>query len=158
MHSLWEVGKSGWEKIGEEYIKLGALTPVFLVYRIIKKNTLNWGHWPPCLDIKFSSRIWVFSLNVSQFYLQETEYQKYIWQKSLSIVVLKKYPCKKKLFPKNLFVRKYINQIFIARRFPSLVALSLIKNIATGETSQAITPFHFFDNFNFHHKITFIPR
>ena len=24
-------------------------------------------------------------------------------------------------------------------------------NIATGETSQAITPFHFFDNFNFHH-------
>ena len=22
--------------------------------------------------------------------------------------------------------------------------------------SQAITPFHFFDNFNFHHKITFI--
>ena len=30
------------------------------------------------------------------------------------------------------------------------------KNIATGETSQAITPFHFFDNFNFHHKITFI--
>ena len=29
------------------------------------------------------------------------------------------------------------------------------ENIATGETSQAITPFHFFDNFNFHHKITF---
>ena len=26
-----------------------------------------------------------------------------------------------------------------------------IINIATGETSQAITPFHFFDNFNFHH-------
>ena len=26
-----------------------------------------------------------------------------------------------------------------------------IRNIATGETSQAITPFHFFDNFNFHH-------
>ena len=26
-----------------------------------------------------------------------------------------------------------------------------LKNIATGETSQAITPFHFFDNFNFHH-------
>ena len=25
------------------------------------------------------------------------------------------------------------------------------KNIATGETSQAITPFHFFDNFKFHH-------
>ena len=25
------------------------------------------------------------------------------------------------------------------------------KNIATGETSQAITPFHFFDSFNFHH-------
>ena len=25
------------------------------------------------------------------------------------------------------------------------------KNIATGETSQAITPLHFFDNFNFHH-------
>ena len=24
-------------------------------------------------------------------------------------------------------------------------------NIATGETSQAITPFHFFDNSNFHH-------
>ena len=24
------------------------------------------------------------------------------------------------------------------------------KNIATGETSQAIPPFHFFDNFNFH--------
>ena len=24
-------------------------------------------------------------------------------------------------------------------------------NIATGKTSQAITPFHFFDNFNFHH-------
>ena len=24
-------------------------------------------------------------------------------------------------------------------------------NIATGETSQAITPFHFFDNFYFHH-------
>ena len=24
------------------------------------------------------------------------------------------------------------------------------ENIATGETSQAITPFHFFDNFNFH--------
>ena len=31
-----------------------------------------------------------------------------------------------------------VNQIFI-------------KNIATGETSQAITPFHFFDYFNFHH-------
>ena len=30
------------------------------------------------------------------------------------------------------------------------------KNIATGETSQAITPFHFFHNFNFHHKKTFI--
>ena len=30
------------------------------------------------------------------------------------------------------------------------------KNIATGETSQAITPFHLFDNFNFHHKTTFI--
>ena len=28
---------------------------------------------------------------------------------------------------------------------------SHVKNIATGETSQAITPFHFFDNFNFHH-------
>ena len=26
-----------------------------------------------------------------------------------------------------------------------------IQNIATGETSQAITPFHFLDNFNFHH-------
>ena len=26
-----------------------------------------------------------------------------------------------------------------------------IINIATGETSQAITPLHFFDNFNFHH-------
>ena len=25
------------------------------------------------------------------------------------------------------------------------------QNIATGKTSQAITPFHFFDNFNFHH-------
>ena len=25
------------------------------------------------------------------------------------------------------------------------------KNIATGETLQAITPFHFFDNFNFYH-------
>ena len=24
-------------------------------------------------------------------------------------------------------------------------------NIATGKTSQAITPFHFFNNFNFHH-------
>ena len=24
-------------------------------------------------------------------------------------------------------------------------------NIATGETSQAITPFHFYDNFKFHH-------
>ena len=32
------------------------------------------------------------------------------------------------------------------------------ENIATGETSQAITPFHFFDNFNFHHYITFITR
>ena len=29
--------------------------------------------------------------------------------------------------------------------------LSYLKNIATGETSQAITPFHFFDNFNFPH-------
>ena len=26
----------------------------------------------------------------------------------------------------------------------------IITNIATGETSQAITPFHFFDNLNFH--------
>ena len=25
------------------------------------------------------------------------------------------------------------------------------ENIATGETSQDITPFHFFNNFNFHH-------
>ena len=25
------------------------------------------------------------------------------------------------------------------------------ENIATGETSQAITPFHFFDYFNFYH-------
>ena len=25
------------------------------------------------------------------------------------------------------------------------------KNIATGETSQDITPFHFFHNFDFHH-------
>ena len=31
-------------------------------------------------------------------------------------------------------------------------------NIATGETSQAITPFHFFDNLNFHHLINFITR
>jgi|OM-RGC.v1.032395214 hypothetical protein len=33
------------------------------------------------------------------------------------------------------------------------------KNIATGETSPAITPYHFLGNFNFsnfHHKITFI--
>ena len=30
-----------------------------------------------------------------------------------------------------------------------------IRNIATGETSQAITPIHFFDNYNFHHLITF---
>ena len=29
--------------------------------------------------------------------------------------------------------------------------LQSVKNIATGETSQAITSFHFFDNFNFHH-------
>ena len=28
------------------------------------------------------------------------------------------------------------------------------KNITTGETSQAITPFQFFDYFNFYHKIT----
>ena len=34
----------------------------------------------------------------------------------------------------------------------------LSKNIATGETSQAITPFHFFDYSNFHHWITFITR
>ena len=27
----------------------------------------------------------------------------------------------------------------------------LYLNIATGETSQAITSFHFFDNLNFHH-------
>ena len=32
------------------------------------------------------------------------------------------------------------------------------ENMATGETSQAITPFHFFDNSNFHHYITFITR
>ena len=32
------------------------------------------------------------------------------------------------------------------------------KNITTGKTSQAITPFHFFDKLNFHHWITFIPR
>ena len=32
----------------------------------------------------------------------------------------------------------------------------IVKNIATGETSQAITIFHFSDNPNFHHKITFI--
>ena len=30
-----------------------------------------------------------------------------------------------------------------------------LSNIATGETSQAITPFHYF---NFYHKITFITR
>ena len=29
--------------------------------------------------------------------------------------------------------------------------VTMMINIATGETSQAITPFHFFDNFNFHH-------
>ena len=36
-----------------------------------------------------------------------------------------------------------------------------IINIATGETSPAITPFHFFGNFNFfnfHHSKTFITR
>ena len=27
----------------------------------------------------------------------------------------------------------------------------VLKNIATGETSQGITPFHFFNNINFHH-------
>ena len=35
------------------------------------------------------------------------------------------------------------------------------KNIATGETSPAITPYHFFGDFNFfnfHHLITFITR
>ena len=37
------------------------------------------------------------------------------------------------------------------------VDLSII-NIATGETSQAITPFHFLDNSYFHHSITFITR
>ena len=31
-------------------------------------------------------------------------------------------------------------------------------NIATGEMSQAITPFHFFDNYNFHHKMNFMTR
>ena len=29
--------------------------------------------------------------------------------------------------------------------------LIYVSNIATGETSQAIAPFHFFDNFSFHH-------
>ena len=38
------------------------------------------------------------------------------------------------------------------------VLRAAVKNIATGETSQAITPFHFFDNFNFPHQITFITR
>ena len=32
----------------------------------------------------------------------------------------------------------------------------LKKNIATGETSPAITPFHFLDTLNSHHQITFI--
>ena len=34
----------------------------------------------------------------------------------------------------------------------------IMRNIATGETSQAITPFHFFDNFNFHQGITYITK
>ena len=41
------------------------------------------------------------------------------------------------------------------------VKIQIQVNIATGETSQAITPFHFFDNLNisnFHHQITFITR
>ena len=41
--------------------------------------------------------------------------------------------------------------------FPELKGKA-VQNIATGETSQAITPFHYFDNFNFHHCITFITR
>ena len=38
------------------------------------------------------------------------------------------------------------NAILIIQEMPILLS-----NIATGETSQDITPFHFFDNFNFHH-------
>ena len=36
---------------------------------------------------------------------------------------------------------------------PNLTLLNpcILINIATGETSQDITPFHFFDKFNFHH-------
>ena len=40
-------------------------------------------------------------------------------------------------------------------------SVRFLKNIATGETSPAITPYHFFGNFNFfsfHLKITFITR
>ena len=44
----------------------------------------------------------------------------------------------------------YINEMKVA---PFLVVST---NIATGETSQDITLFHFFDNSNFHHLLTFI--
>ena len=44
---------------------------------------------------------------------------------------------------------KFCSFFFGAVKDPSPSFSSI--NIATGETSQAITPFHFYDNFNFHH-------
>ena len=45
----------------------------------------------------------------------------------------------------------------IVKDLQAVTLLHTVK-IATGETSQAITPFHFFDNLNFHHLVTFITR
>ena len=48
--------------------------------------------------------------------------------------------------PVDQFKYTYIH---VPHNVIKLGTTSTKKNIATGETSQAITPFHFFDNFNF---------
>ena len=68
----------------------------------------------------------------------------------------------KNLFASHLFIPQkglHCNEHLIRSYYKALMSVIIVifmmkssfKNIATGETSQSITPFHFFDNFNFHH-------
>ena len=53
--------------------------------------------------------------------------------------------CNVLLYNKNTF--KFIVMMLLPLK---VYIQAFCQNIATGETSQAITPFHIFDNFNFH--------
>ena len=60
--------------------------------------------------------------------------------------------------PFIMYLQHPILEIQIEIQVLIQIQIKIQRNIATGETSQDITPFHFFDNSNVHHYIIFITR